>query len=190
MVGSRQEEGQGCQDVEAEWRNFNSSADKAVPGLEGELNTTETGKAISSLNNLNNRATLTDDLKSCAQEDSRQVVVVLIIVRIRFYVFWCGWFRMTIVEVRITIIILELGLMGPTTISTELPLTAETTDPAKVPTTLPETIETTETETTAQIAALTTVQMSMTVPTPVPALIPSNVQSTATAPVPSPVPSP
>ena len=55
MVGSRQKEGQGCQNVEAEWRNFNSSADKAVPGLEGELNKTETGKAISSLNNLNNR---------------------------------------------------------------------------------------------------------------------------------------
>ena len=63
-----------------------------------------------------------------------------VIFSLRFYVFWCGWFRMTIVEVRITIIILELGLTGPTTVSTELPLTAATTDPANVPTTLPETI--------------------------------------------------
>ena len=55
MVGSRQDEGQGCQDIEAEWKNFNSSADKAVPGLEGQLNTTETDTAISSLNKLNNR---------------------------------------------------------------------------------------------------------------------------------------
>ena len=31
MVETRQEDGQGCKDLEAEWRNFNSSADRAVP---------------------------------------------------------------------------------------------------------------------------------------------------------------
>ena len=54
-VDSRQEDGQGCRELETEWKNFNTSADQAVPGLEGELDASQTDLAISSLNNLNNR---------------------------------------------------------------------------------------------------------------------------------------
>ena len=54
-MDSRQEDGQGCRELETEWKNFNTSADQAVPGLEGELDASQTDLAISSLNNLNNR---------------------------------------------------------------------------------------------------------------------------------------
>ena len=57
MVDTRQEDGQGCKDLEAEWRNFNSSADRAVPGakLDSDIDSAQTDLAITSLNKLNNR---------------------------------------------------------------------------------------------------------------------------------------
>jgi len=103
-------DGQGCKDIEAEWKNFNSSGDKAVPGVDGDVDEKETTNTISSLDKLNNRKTLESDLGSCAKEDSRQVTVTLTIVRIRFYVFWCGWFQVTVVEIKITIITISFGL--------------------------------------------------------------------------------
>merc|ERR1719431_2159518 len=103
-------DGQGCKDIEAEWKNFNTSGDKAVPGVDGDVNEEETTKTISSLDKINNRKTLDSDLGSCAKEDSRQVVVTITIVRIRFYVFWCGWFQVTVVEIKITIITISFGL--------------------------------------------------------------------------------
>lgn len=48
-------DGQGCKDLEAEWTKFNSSGNKAVPAVDGEVNSEETTKAIDSLNKLNNR---------------------------------------------------------------------------------------------------------------------------------------
>ena len=48
-------DGQGCKDIEAEWKNFNTSGDKAVPGVDGDVDPDETKKTISSLDNLNNR---------------------------------------------------------------------------------------------------------------------------------------
>ena len=42
-------DGQGCKDIEAEWKNFNTSGDKAVPGVDGDVDEAETTKTISSL---------------------------------------------------------------------------------------------------------------------------------------------
>jgi len=103
-------DGQGCKDIEAEWKNFNTSGDKAVPGVDGDVDEAETKNTIASLDKLNNRKTLDADLASCAKEDSRQVSVTITIVKIRFYVFWCGWFQVTVVEIKITIITITFGL--------------------------------------------------------------------------------
>jgi len=115
LADSRQSnstDGQGCKDIEAEWKNFNTSGDKAVPGVDGDVDSDETTNTISSLDKLNNRASLETDLGSCAKEDARQltVTVTLTIVKIRFYVFWCGWFQVTVVEIKITIITISFGL--------------------------------------------------------------------------------
>ena len=37
---------------------------------------------------------------------------------IRFYVFWCGWFQINIVEIKITIITVTFGLPSPTSAPT------------------------------------------------------------------------
>ena len=52
---SNNTDGQGCKDIEAEWKNFNTSGDKAVPGVDGDVDPTETTNTISSLDKLNNR---------------------------------------------------------------------------------------------------------------------------------------
>merc|ERR1719318_1196473 len=128
----RQTDGDGCKKVEAEWKVFNTSGDKAVPGVDSEPDAAETNKTIASLDRLNNGATLEDDLKSCAKENStRQVTVTLSIVRIRFYVFWCGWFQVTVVEVQIIILEITFGATAPT------PSPAPTPAPAPVPTSAP-----------------------------------------------------
>ena len=49
------EDGQGCKDVEAEWKNFNATGDKAVAGVSGDVNSTEVANTIDSLSKLNNR---------------------------------------------------------------------------------------------------------------------------------------
>ena len=55
---SNNTDGQGCKDIEAEWKNFNTSGDKAVPGVDGDVDPTETTNTISSLDKLNNRYSL------------------------------------------------------------------------------------------------------------------------------------
>ena len=52
--GERQTDGDGCKKVEAEWKVFNTSGDKAVPGVDSEPDAAETNKTIESLNKLNN----------------------------------------------------------------------------------------------------------------------------------------
>ena len=48
-------DGKGCTEIEDDWKNFNTSGDKAVPGVAGDVDAEETNKTISSLNKLNNR---------------------------------------------------------------------------------------------------------------------------------------
>merc|ERR1712192_3196 len=62
------------------------------------------------LNAINSRTTLVADLQSCANgsriqsSGGRQIETVITIIQIRIYIFWCGWWRDTIITVKITII--------------------------------------------------------------------------------------
>eukprot|EP00092_Neocalanus_flemingeri_P035400 GFUD01038515.1.p1 GENE.GFUD01038515.1~~GFUD01038515.1.p1 ORF type:complete len:597 (+),score=185.24 GFUD01038515.1:22-1812(+) len=126
-------DGTGCTEIDAEWGNFNTSGSKAVASVDGDVDEKETNNTIDSLDKLNNRATLEDDLNSCAKEGSRQVVTVTFtIVRIRFFVFWCGWFRVFVVEIKITIITISFGLPPAPT-----PPSPPTVAPSPVPTAAP-----------------------------------------------------
>ena len=51
-------DGEGCTAILDDWKSFNSSADKAVPGLGGDLDETETTNTITTLNKLNNKYNL------------------------------------------------------------------------------------------------------------------------------------
>merc|ERR1711981_975769 len=99
----------------------------------GDLDETETDNTIGALNKLNNNENLASDLDSC-QKESRQFGVIAII-EIRFYVFWCGWFQVFVVEIRITIItatfLPEQIAPSPTTAA---PTTAAPTTAAPGPT--------------------------------------------------------
>jgi hypothetical protein len=119
-------DGPGCTEIEAEWKNFNTSGDKAVPGVKGDVDEVETNNTITSLNNLNNRATLETDLSSCAKEDSRQVSVTFTIVKIRFYIFWCGWFQIFVVEIKVITLEISFGISSPSPSPTPAPTPAPT----------------------------------------------------------------
>ena len=49
------EDGQGCTDILKEWKKFNSSGSKAVPGVGEDVDESETNNTITSLNKLNNK---------------------------------------------------------------------------------------------------------------------------------------
>ena len=55
MIRQAGEDGQGCKDIEAEWKNFNTTGDKAVQGVQGEVDDKEVNNTIDSLDKLNNR---------------------------------------------------------------------------------------------------------------------------------------
>ena len=52
---SRQTDGAACTAILDDWKSFNTSGDKAVPGVGGDLDETETNNTISTLNKLNNK---------------------------------------------------------------------------------------------------------------------------------------
>ena len=45
----------GCLEIVKEWKSFNTSADKAVPSVGGDVDSSETNKTIKSLKKLNQR---------------------------------------------------------------------------------------------------------------------------------------
>jgi len=104
----------GCTAVLDNWKKFNSSGNAGVPGTDGPIDEGKIGETVKTLDTINNSPTLEDDLKGCQKETSRQTVV-LVIVQIRFYVFWCGWFQVNIVEIKITIITITFGITSTTT---------------------------------------------------------------------------
>merc|ERR1712110_1012049 len=104
----------GCTAVLDNWKKFNSSGNAGVPGTDGPIDEDKIGETVKTLDTINNSPTLEDDLKGCQKETSRQTVV-LVIVQIRFYVFWCGWFQVNIVEIKITIITITFGITSTTT---------------------------------------------------------------------------
>jgi len=105
----------GCLEIVKEWKSFNTSADKAVPSVGGDVDSSETNKTIKSLKKLNQRANLTSDLGSCAKT-SRQGSV-LSIVKIRFYLFWAGWFKTYVVEIKVITLESSFGVSSPSSSS-------------------------------------------------------------------------
>jgi len=115
---NKREDGAGCTAVDAEWYKFNQTASKALPSSDADVDEEATKETTGILDGINGRATLKDDLSSCGKEtrmdeNGRQVTVSFTIIRIRFYVFWCGWFRSFVVEIKITIITVTFGLTNP-----------------------------------------------------------------------------
>ena len=53
--GNTSDDGQGCKDIVADWKTFNTSGDKAVPGIDLDVDETETTNSINALNQINNR---------------------------------------------------------------------------------------------------------------------------------------
>ena len=51
----RQTDGAACTGIVDDWKSFNSTGDKAVPGVGGELDEGETNNTIATLNKLNNK---------------------------------------------------------------------------------------------------------------------------------------
>jgi len=110
---TRQTEDALCTGVLDKWKSFNSSGNAALPdGVNGDVNEAETTNTVNILNDLNQDDKLDEKLNSC-QKETRQGVAVLVIVEIRFFVFWCGWWQITIVEVKITIISVAIGVPPP-----------------------------------------------------------------------------
>jgi len=114
----KREDGAGCKEVDAEWFKFNQTASKALPDANADLDEKAANDTTAILDGINSRKSLTDDLKSCTKEtrlnrDGRQVSVSFTIIRIRFYVFWCDFFRAFVVEVKVTIITSTFGLTNP-----------------------------------------------------------------------------
>jgi len=101
-------DGKGCTDIFNELKTFNTSADKAVPGVGDDVDEKETTNTITSLNKLSNNPNLVTDLGSCAKESSRQDVTVTI-VKIRFYIYWMGFWHMTVVQVKIITLEITFG---------------------------------------------------------------------------------
>merc|ERR1712212_1375237 len=123
----RQTDGAGCTSLGDAWSNFNTSATKTATSAAGDLDEAAANETTGILNDINGRSTLEDDLKSCATETRQGVTVSVTIVRIRITLFWCLWWQVTVVEVKITIITVTFGVTTPSVATT--PTTVVTRDP-------------------------------------------------------------
>merc|ERR1719264_2085301 len=150
--GSRTD-GAGCVELGQLWGQFNSSATQAAGSANGDLDTGAADATTTILNTINSRTTLVADLQSCsngtsrvARSGGRQIETVTIIIQIRFYIFWCGWWRETVITVKITIITTTFAIeatpassttaaSGGTTASSAPSTSAGSTDGSIAPTT-------------------------------------------------------
>jgi len=110
---------------------------------------------IADLAAISSRSTLAADLESC--EVGRQGVFIAII-QIRFYVFWCGWWRVFVIEIRITIIITTYQVTAAVT----TPYITATTSTMSI--TTAETTSTSETFSPAPSTATSAITTSTTCP--------------------------
>jgi len=123
----RQSDGKGCTSLGEAWDKFNTSATKTAMSAAGDLDEASATETTGILNDISGRSTLEDDLKSCATETRQGVTVSVTIVRIRITLFWCLWWQVTVVEVKITIITVTFGVTTPSVATT--PTTVVTRDP-------------------------------------------------------------
>merc|ERR1719500_1205608 len=122
--GSRTD-GAGCLELAQQWAQFNTSANQAAGSANGDLDTGAADATTTILNTINSRTTLMADLQSCsngtsrvARSGGRQIETVTIIIQIRFYIFWCGWWRETVITVKITIITTTFAIEATSASST------------------------------------------------------------------------
>jgi len=108
----RQSDGAGCTSLGDAWSSFNTSASKAASSANGDLDEAAANETTGILNDINGRSSLEDDLRSCATE-RQGVTVSITIVKIRITIFWCLWWQVTVVEVKITIITITFGVTTP-----------------------------------------------------------------------------
>ena len=52
---ARQTDGANCTAILDDWKSFNTSGDKAVPSVAGDVDEAETDKTVAALNKINNR---------------------------------------------------------------------------------------------------------------------------------------
>jgi len=126
----RQTDGAGCTSLGEAWDKFNTSATKTAMSAAGDLDEASATETTGILNDISGRSTLEDDLKSCATETRQGITVSVTIVRIRITLFWCLWWQVTVIEVKITIITVTFGVTTPSVATT--PTTVVTRAPRDV----------------------------------------------------------
>merc|ERR1719209_2860966 len=126
-IREKRSDGAGCTSLGEAWDKFNTSATKTAMSAAGDLDEKSATETTGILNDISGRSTLEDDLKSCATETRQGVTVSVTIVRIRITLFWCLWWQVTVVEVKITIITVTFGVTTPSVATT--PTTVVTRDP-------------------------------------------------------------
>merc|ERR550517_1267517 len=109
-LGGSRTDGAGCLELAQQWAQFNTSANQAAGSANGDLDTGAANATTTILNAINSRTTLVADLQSCANgsriesSGGRQIETLTTIIQIRIYIFWMGWWRETVITVKITII--------------------------------------------------------------------------------------
>jgi len=129
LVRISRADGEGCTAVKSGWEKFNKSADATAKSAGERIDDTNADATIAALDAINKRSTLVEDLKSCDKSASRQGVIVSI-VYIRVYVFWCIYWRRVVIVVRIQILVIQFQLPNPIASTTALPATVATNAPA------------------------------------------------------------
>merc|ERR1712181_196149 len=103
-------DGAGCLELAQQWAQFNTSANQAAGSANGDLDTGAANTTTTILNAISSRTTLVADLQSCANGSriqsagGRQIETLTTIIQIRNCIFWCVWWRETVITVKITII--------------------------------------------------------------------------------------
>jgi len=128
LRAKRTTDGAGCTSLGEAWDKFNTSATKTAMSAAGDLDEDSATETTGILNDISGRSTLEDDLKSCATETRQGVTVSVTIVKIRITLFWCLWWQVTVIEVKITIITVTFGVTTPS-VATTTPTAVVTRDP-------------------------------------------------------------
>jgi len=105
----RQADGAGCTSLVGEWDKFNKSAEATGKSPNDPLNPKGADDTIKTLDGINGRSTLEDDLKSCATTRQGKTPSIVII---RIRIFWCVWWQNNFVQIQITIIVASFNLGG------------------------------------------------------------------------------
>lgn len=132
---TREEDGDGCKALDTQWASFNTSATKAAESKDSDLDEDAASETTTTLNAINDKTTLVADLQSCKKEtrtleDGRTITISLTIVKIRVAVFWCLFWQVKVIEVKITILTLTFGAGGSNSGTTAAVGTVAPTSPA------------------------------------------------------------